>query len=331
MNRSSLELVKPIRLDLNTAPFLNESALRRTLQSAKFDELVMYPEQNAPLLTNQLAKVLRVPGEDILVGNGSDEVLDLVARALVPRGGSVGVLQPSFSMYDHIASSNGLKLVRVPAEGELPVAKLVSTSADALFLASPNNPTGAAFPQEDFEGLLDQVAIPVLIDEAYAEFAHQDLRHLAARSSNLIVTRTFSKAYGLPGIRVGYAVGPAELIAKARVIKMPYNVSAIGEQIALAALSEDSFVSRVVSIVESQRGTLIEALRSAGWPVWPSQANFFLVGPLPRAARLQAALREQGILVKLVDYPGGDVGQSLRITIGTRTQNAALLEALGRA
>jgi len=330
MGQSNTKLVKPVRLDLNTAPFLNEAAIRRAFETAKFEELATYPEKDAPLLTNQLAEVLGVPQEAVLVGNGSDEILDLAARALVPPGGSLGILHPSFSSYEHIANSNRLKIVRVTAGKQLPVSKLVSTHADCWFLASPNNPTGTALTQEDLESLLNQLQAPILIDEAYAEFANQDFRQIAADSSRVIVTRTFSKAYGLPGIRVGYAVAPPRVIAKLREIKMPYNISTISEQVALAAISDNSFVSRVVTTVLSQRQFLFEKLSNDGWPVWPSQANFLLVGPLRDAAGVQAALRKQGILVKLIDYPGENLGQSLRITIGTEAQNALLLEALGR-
>ncbi len=330
MNQSDTELVKPIRLDLNTAPFLNEAAIRRAFETATLEDLATYPEKDAPLLTSRLAEVLGVPREAVLVGNGSDEILDLAARALIPQGGSLGILHPSFSSYKHIANSNRLKIVRVTAEKQLPVKKLISTHADCWFLASPNNPTGAAFSQEGLESLVNQSQVPMLIDEAYAEFANQDLRHTAANSRSVIVTRTFSKAYGLPGIRVGYAVGPLGIIAKLREIKMPYNISTISEQVAVAALSDNSFVSHVVATVLSQRQFLFEKLHNNGWPVWPSQANFLLVGPLRDAAGVQTALQRQSILVKLIDYPGGTLGQSLRITIGTEAQNALLLDALGR-
>ncbi len=329
-SNNTTELVKPIRLDLNTAPFLNEGALHRALETMKPDELIIYPEKNAPLLTNRLAKLIGVPSEAVLVGNGSDEILELAARAMIPRGGSLGVLNPSFSLYDDIANSNGFKIVKVAAERELPVRKIVSTVTDCWFIASPNNPTAAAFGKERFEKLLDQLQVPILIDEAYAEFANQDFRLLAANSDRAIVTRTFSKAYGLPGIRVGYAVGQPDLIAKLRTIKLPYNLSTISERVALAAITDNSFVPRIISLILSQRQFLFERLSADGWPVWPSQANFFLVGPLSNAAKVQAKLQEQGILVKLIDYPGGDVGQSIRITIGTEVQNSLLLDALGK-
>jgi histidinol-phosphate aminotransferase len=331
MNSTSVETVEPIRLDLNTAPVLNEPALARALQITKLSELVKYPEQDAPLLTAQLEGILGVQSGSVLVGNGSDEILDLAARALVPGGGTIGVVTPSFSMYDHIAESNGLKIKKIPMGRELPVDSLVSLSADALFLASPNNPTGTIITQDSVNQLLSSTQIPILIDEAYAEFAHQDFRPIAAKSSCLIVTRTFSKAYGLPGIRVGYGVGSPSLLSKLRRIKMPYNVSGFSEQAALAALSDNTFVPRIVRMVESQRDRVLESLKSAGWPASPSHANFLLVGPLPDASRIQIVLRDHGILVKLVDYPGAGEGQSLRITIGTDAQNDLLLKALGRA
>lgn len=328
MTRAIAKLAAPIRLDLNTAPFLNEAAIRAALESTDPAVLAQYPDPDAPLLTEALASRLKVPKEAILVGNGSDEILDLAVRVSVPRGRPVAVLLPSFSMYDHVARSNGVDLIRIPATDVLPIDALASSRAEALLLASPNNPTGAAFPREAFETLVDRVRAPVVIDEAYAEFARQDLRSLAASSDRVLVMRTFSKAFGLPGVRVGYAVGPPALLAKMRAIKMPYNVSTFGERAALAALAEPTFAERVVALVDAERPRVFEALKADGWPVWPSRANFLLVGPLRNAAGIQSGLSERGILVKLIEFPGGAAGPSLRITIGTREQNDVLAEAM---
>ncbi len=317
-----------IRLDLNALPFLNETAVERALGAAAPQDFAMYPESGVPRLTRAIAEYVGVPVESVLVGNGSDEILDLAMRALVPPGGSIGVIQPSFGMYDHFARACGLSLLRVPARDALPVDALAGLDADAYFLPSPNNPTGAAFAREAFQSLIDCVSVPVLIDEAYAEFARQDLRLLAGVGGRVLVTRTFSKAYGLPGIRVGYALGPQDLIERMRAIRMPYNLSSWSERAALAALEDDSFVERAVAFVEAQRPRLSASLRDAGWPVWPSQANFVLVGPLRRASEIRAALLDRGIVVKPIEWPGGEAGGCLRITIGTEEQNARLLDAL---
>lgn len=328
MTRAVAEFGKPIRLDLNTPPFLNEAAVERAWHTRTSKDLAGYPEPGVPKLEAAIAAAANVPPEAVIVGNGSDEVLDLAMRALVPRGGSIGVLDPSFGMYDHFARANGVTRHAVPAKDTLPVDELIGLRADAYFVPSPNNPTGAAFPREAFEALIDRVSVPVVIDEAYAEFARQDYRGLAGRGGRGIVTRTFSKAYGLPGIRVGYAIGPAALIGRLRAIRMPYNLSSWSERVALAALEDPSFPQRVVAAVESQRGPLFEALRSAGWPVWPSRANFLLVGPLPAARKIWEGLREGGIYVKLVEWPGGEDGACLRITVGSEAENAALISAM---
>jgi len=318
----------PIRLDRNTTPFLNESAILRALRAMTPWDLAMYPEPGAPALTRAIADRVRFPVDRVLLGNGSDEILDLAMRALVPRGGSIGVIEPSFGMYDHFARACGVDVRRVPARDTLPVDALAALRADAYFVPSPNNPTGAAFPRAAFEGLLDRVDAPVVIDEAYAEFARQDLRSLAAGNERAIVTRTFSKAYGVPGIRVGYALGPPDLLDPMRRIRMPYNLSAWSERAALAALEDGAFVDRAVAFVTTERARLTDAIGERGWPVWPSRANFVFVGPLRRGAEVHDALRDRGVLVKLVDWPGGAEGRSLRITIGTRDQDDALLRAL---
>ncbi len=328
MSRMVTQLQRPIRLDLNTTPFLNEAAVGRAFRGATRRDLAGYPEPGMPRLEAAIAERSGVPKEQVIVGNGSDEVLDLAIRALVPPDGSIAALDPSFGMYDHFARASRITLRKVPAREELPVEALATLRADAIFVPSPNNPTGAAFPKEAFEALVDRVGVPVVIDEAYAEFARQDFRGLAGRGGRAIVTRTFSKAYGLPGIRVGYAIGPRVLIDRVRAIRMPYNLSAWSERVALAALEDDSFPAMVVAAVEAERRRLYDALRGAGWPVWPSKGNFLLVAPLPRAADIWRGLRERGVYVKLVDWPGGPGGQSLRLTVGTETQDEALLDAL---
>lgn len=328
MSRPVAAFRKPIRLDLNTSPFLNEAAVERAWRTSTPRDLASYPEPGVPRLEAAVAATANVPPEAVIVGDGSDEVLDLAMRALVPRGGSIGVVDPSFGMYDHFARANGLTKRAVPAKDTLPVDELVAVRADAYFVPSPNNPTGTVFPREGFEALMDRVSVPVVIDEAYAEFARQDYRDLAGRDGRGIVTRTFSKAYGLPGIRVGYAIGPPALIGRLRAIRMPYNLSSWSERVALAALGDPSFPAQVVAVVESQRGPFYETLRSAGWPVWPSRANFLFVGPLPEARRIWESLREGGIYVKLVEWPGGKDGACLRITVGSEAENAALISAL---
>ncbi|MGQ0796432.1 MAG: pyridoxal phosphate-dependent aminotransferase [Methanobacteriota archaeon] len=320
-----------VRLDRNVVPFLNEAAVRRALSDATPHDLATYPEPGTPRLQEAIARAVGVTVDRVLVGNGSDEILDLAMRALVPPGGRVGVLAPSFGMYDHVARAGGVTMSRVAARDVLPVAGLAALDVDAYFLASPNNPTGAAFPRDDVVALVDRVDVPVLIDEAYAEFARQDFRDLAGRAGRVIVTRTFSKAYGLPGIRVGYALGPPDRIGRMASIRMPYNLSAWSERAALAALEDGSFVDRAVRDIESRRPVLVAALVDQGWPVWPSGANFLLVGPIARSAEVRETLRRRGVLVKPIDYPGGDAGGCLRITVGTDAQHARLLEALKEA
>ena len=328
MSRSAVVPATLDRLDLNVAPFLNEAAVERALRGSRPWDLAMYPEPGVPRLEAAIATSGGVSSDEVLVGNGSDEILDLAMRALVPRGGSLGVVEPSFGMYDHFVRANGIALGRARIRDGLPVEALVSLRADAYFLPSPNNPTGTLFTREEISSFLDRVDAPVLLDEAYAEFARQDLRALARERGNVLVTRTFSKAYGLPGIRVGYVLGARELVARLRAIRMPYNVTSWSERAALEALADPGFVDRTVAYVERERDRLLGALREGGWPVWPSRASFLFVGPLRDGTRVREGLRSRGIVVKPVPWPGGDEGTSLRISVGTEDQNARLLDAL---
>lgn len=316
------------RLDLNVAPFLNEAAVERALRESRPWDLAMYPEPGVPRLEAAIAARAGVAAEEVLAGNGSDEILDLAMRALVPRGGFLGVVEPTFGMYDHFARASGIGVRRARIREGLPAEALASLRADAYFVPSPNNPTGTLFRPEEVASFLDRVDAPVLLDEAYAEFARQDLRSLARERGNVLVTRTFSKAYGLPGIRVGYALGPRDLVARLREIRMPYNLTSWSERAALEALADPGFVDRTVAYVERERDRLSASLREGGWPVWPSHASFLFVGPLPDGTRVRDGLRARGIVVKPVPWPGGDEGTSLRISVGTEEQNARLLDAL---
>ncbi|MHB8351082.1 MAG: pyridoxal phosphate-dependent aminotransferase [Thermoplasmata archaeon] len=318
----------PIRLDLNTLPELNLDALHRAWAGSSAEALAAYPDPQATGLLEALARKLRIPTESILAGNGSDEILGLAVRSLVPSGGAVATLDPTFAMYARFVAAHGGRILPVQETGIFPQEPLLRSGAGMFLIASPNNPTGTAYPERSLQEFAEATPHPIVLDEAYHQFAGQDLLPLTRSRSNVLVVRTFSKAYGLPGIRVGYGVGDPNLIRRLREAQPPFSVSSFSLRAALAALEDDSFVARAVATVRTLRADLERGLKGLGWEVRPSQANFLLAGPRVDASRTAERLRDRGIWVRAIDFPGGAAGSCLRITVGTAEQNRLCLDAL---
>ena len=320
-----------VRLDLNILPFVNERALRRAFTGGSIDELGAYPDPTAEPLRVAISARLDVPPSSVWVGNGADDLLERFLRVGVRSRGTVALLDPSFGMYSWIARQYRRRVASVPAEETLPVDELVRRRADAYVVCSPNNPTGAAFGRRQVEELIARTSVPVLLDEAYAEFAGQDFRDLARSEPRVLVVRTFSKAYGLSGIRVGYALGHPSAIRRLAESTPPFHLNVFSQRAAIAALEDPAFVARAVAFVRRLRPRLETGLRRLGWPVRPSVANFLRVGPIRSADRVAARLEAAGWRVRLLERGGPGPGGYLRISVGTPGQIRGLLRALGRA
>lgn len=321
-----------LHLEGNTNLFGTHPAARRVLRARADEGFNQYPSEHSDRLRAALADLHRVRPEQILVGNGSDEILDLLTKAFVARGARVAYPAPSFVMYGFYAGVNLGRRAPVPlGDGwSLDVRGLLATRAALTFVASPNNPTGNAFPERQLLDLVRRTHGVVAIDEAYAAFAGQDFARHVRRFPNLVVLRSFSKTYGLAGLRVGYALGPPELMERLYRAKAPYNVSAAGEAVAAAAVADRSFVERSVAGVTAQRPRLVQALGRLGFCPYPSDANFLLVEcPVPARA-LVAALRAQGILVR--EFPSVPrLARCIRVTVGPAAVNRRFLAALRAA
>ncbi len=320
-----------LHMEGNTNLLGPNPVLKRLAGSLAEMEVNQYPSEHSDDLRAALAGRWRVDPAQIVVGNGSDEVLDLLTKAFINPGDRIAYPSPSFVMYGFYAKVNLGKPTPVPLLGarfSLDVNGLIAARAPLTIVASPNNPTGNAFPREELERLLDRARGLVVIDEAYAEYAGQDFIREVKRRPNLVVTRTFSKAYGLASLRIGYAIGPESVIQRVYRAKPPYNVSGIGERIAIAALRQPGFAKRSVVLIARERGALTAELSALGFAVHPSDANFLAAdSPVP-AATLCEALRDRGILVKWLGSALGGPRGSVRITVGTRAQNLRLVGAI---
>ncbi len=289
------------------------------LRSIDPTALSVYPEVSAIALTEAIATFVGVNPTDVAAGCGSDDLIDAAFRAVAEPGAVLAHPAPSFSMVPIFARLNGLQPVAVPLtrDGAADADAMIATGARIIYLCSPNNPTGTITPADVVRRIVRESSAIVILDGAYAEFA-PDLEDLLKESSalgRLLVLRTFSKAWGLAGLRVGYAVGSAELIRAVRKSNGPYKVNAAAERAACAALAEDADWMRaraVEAVVARERVT--QVLRAMGLSPLDSRGNFVCV-PVSDARALGARLAERGVAVRA--FAGLPVfGDVLRVGMG---------------
>ena len=309
-----------VKLNTNENPYPPSPKCAEALKRFCLDRLRRYPDPVFCELRNAIADLFGTTPERVFVGNGSDEVLSVAARAFVEDDESIGSLDPSYSLYKTLAAIRDVKWV-----GRRDVRGV------SLFLwTNPNAPTGEFAEPEEIAAFSRRFPGVVIVDEAYADFARANCMALATAKSNrnVIVMRTFSKSYSLAGLRVGFCVGPEPLIAAMYKVKDSYNVDAIAQAVALAALKDQKWMRANAAKVVRTRGRFSKALAELGWDVVPSESNFvFAKPPAPmKAADIFAKLRDMNIFVRY--FPGPKTGDRLRISIGTDAQMRTLLAAL---
>jgi histidinol-phosphate aminotransferase len=318
-----------VKLNTNENPFPPSPRVMQAIREIEPEMLRRYPNPTADVFRNSAAKILGVEKDMILAGNGSDDLLTIAARTFIAGGGTLAYPEPTYSLYPILAQLADAKAVTVEWGGDwsLPIESLIGTKADAIFLANPNAPSGTLVPPEEVAELAERFSGLVLVDEAYVDFAETNCLALVTKYPNVMVTRSFSKAYSLAGLRFGYAVAQAAVIAEMMKVKDSYNCNAISAAAACAALEDGEYAARSWDHVKGERARLTEALRQLGWSVLPSQANFILATcPGGRGRETYLGLKEQGILVRYFDKPG--LSDKIRITIGTSQENNALLGGL---
>lgn len=332
---------RPIEVDLsdNTSRFGAHPAVLRALRSATDEDVTRYPAVYADALRSAVAERYGIAAENVTTGCGSDDLLDSAFRAAGEPGERITFPTPTFSMVEIFARMNGMVPRAVPSmaadgSGALEPEALLDPTPALVYLCRPNNPTGGSVPRAWVEALLEGAGPTgpiVLLDEAYADFADDDFLHVATASRRLLVVRTLSKAFGMAGLRVGFAVGPADLILEVEKSRGPYKVTRLSERAAIAALrDEEGWVPKVVAEVRSERARLVSELQRRGLSPLPSLANFVL---LPLGARsssdVTAALRAQGVAVRpFPNVPG--FGDTIRVSIGPARETDRFLDALGQ-
>lgn len=336
-----------IKLNTNENPYPPSPKVLAAIKAAVDGRLRLYPNPTAQPLREKLAKLHRCPAENIIVGNGSDELLALATRTFVePASGTntsraevskstVQYFTPSYSLYPvlaaiHGARTNAIRLThdfRLPPLDVLKKSRAWDFAAALTFLTTPNAPSGHAFTTAELDVLCRQHRGVVVLDEAYVDFADENALSLALKYPHVLVARTFSKAYSLCFQRVGYFVGHPGLIAALDKLRDSYNVNGLGQVGALATLDDLPYYRTNFRRIKATRARLNKALAQLGFEVLPSQTNFILARP-PKflAEDWLEKLRERKILVRWFSYP--EVKDYLRITIGNDPEADALICAV---
>jgi len=321
---------EPCAVDLsdNTNLWGVPPAAERAVREAALASFTRYPSLYAPALKGAMAAYLGVEPGMIVTGCGSDDVLDSAIRAFAEPGERVAVPEPSFAMVPIFARMNALEPVAVPLTPtfDLDADAMLATGARVIYLCSPNNPTGNAMSRAAIERVVERAPGVVILDEAYAEFAGANCLELLGRSERLLVVRTMSKAFGLAGLRVGYAAGAPALVAEVEKSRGPYKVHALAERAALAALTDAEsmrWVRERVAEVRENRARLVDELTTLGYETVPSDANFVLVS-IDNAQDVARAMRAAGVAVRPFDI-------GLRVTVGPWGSMEELLRVLADA
>ncbi|WP_126876682.1 histidinol-phosphate transaminase [Paraburkholderia kururiensis] len=333
-----LDEARIVKLASNENPLgMPESAQRAMAQAAS--ELGRYPDSNAFELKAALAARYDVPADWITLGNGSNDILELAAHALVEKGQSIVYSQYSFAVYALATQGLGARAIVTPAVhyGHDLEAMLAAIADDTrlVFVANPNNPTGTFIDGATLEAFIAKVPrhVAIVLDEAYTEYLPAEKRYDAMgwvkRYPNLMVSRTFSKAYGLAGLRVGFAIAQPELTDLLNRLRQPFNVNTLAQAAAIAALNDSAFIERSAALNAQGYRHLTEAFERLGLEYVPSDGNFVLVrvGSDDGAGnRVNLELLKQGVIVR----PVGNYGlpQWLRVTIGLPEENEAFVAAL---
>lgn len=315
-----------LKLNTNENPYPPSPAVLRVLREASAASLRLYPDPVCAELRAAIAALHGCSPAQVFVANGSDEILALCTRAFVEDDGTVGYFNPSYSLYPVLAAIRGVDVRPVELDESFGWRMEPGYSASLFFLTTPNAPTGIQYPRAEVEAFCRVCEGVVVLDEAYVDFADEDFASLALKRRNVLVARSFSKSYALAGIRLGYALGDAELIGALMKVKDSYNVSRLTQEMGLAAVLDRPYMLEQARRVRATRERVADALARRGCRVVPSATNFLWVQPRDgNAAAVFDGLRRRAIFVRY--FPGPRTGTYLRISIGTDEQMERFLAA----
>ena len=327
-----------IKLASNENP-LGPSPLALKAMHSSLEEMHRYPDGSGYYLTRALADRLGVDPEQVVLGNGSNEIIEFLVKAFVQKGDEVITSQPSFLMYQKFVQIRGGENIVIPLRGMAhdlkAITEQVTEKTRLIFIDNPNNPTATLITPDDLYSFL--AAIPehvvVILDEAYIDFVDQELQvdinpliNDTEKRCGVVSLRTFSKAYGLAGLRVGFGLMPSSIAACLHKVRQPFNINGVALSGALAALQDTDFYQRTLASVKEGKRYLMHELEKLGCRSYPSQTNFFLIDVRGDATLLYESMLRKGVIVrsmKAYGFPG-----FIRINVGTPSENDRFLAAL---
>jgi len=317
-----------IKLNTNENPYPPSPLVLERLRQACDDGLRRYPDAMAAGVRQRLSGLFDLPAEQIVIGNGSDEILNNIVRAYAGPGDAVAMAAPTYPYYRKLIELQDARIVEVPYPDsfELP-PELADQEARVTFIADPNSPSGTVARADQVRAVVERAAGVVVVDEAYVDFSETGSIDLVRQHPHVIVTRTMSKSFSLAGMRLGFCFAHRDVIAGLWKVKEHYNVNTLSQVAAEAALDDVEVMRENARRVVATRQRLSSRLVGLGFEVWDSQANFVLTRiAAPPAAGLYEQLKERGILVRYFDNPR--LADCLRISVGTDEEIDLLLEEL---
>ncbi len=318
-----------VKLNTNENPYPPSPAVRRAILAEANETLRLYPDPDATRLRRQAALTYGFDLPQVIAGNGSDDLLAMIAKAFIGEGGVLCCPTPTYTLYDTLVRIQGGKIrpVPYPEDYSLPPG-LFRAREGVLIVASPNSPSGTSVPLEVLSRLADSIPGILVVDEAYADFAAENALSLAREKENVIVLRTFSKSFSLAGMRIGLGFAHPRIVLGLAKVKDSYNLSRLSIAAGEAALRDIAWMEKNSARIRKTRDRLICALPEAGFTPFPSQANFVLARSAEGkpAGPTYEALKRRKILVRYFDTPR--LRDCLRITVGTDAEIETLLSAL---
>lgn len=319
-----------IKLNTNENPYPPSPAVKQLLKEVDPNSLRLYPDPLCHELRRFIADINDLSTENVIIGNGSDDILTITMRSFVSENEFTACPEPSYSLYPVLSQIQGANCRKISLNNDFSLPDNFAKQARGtklLLIPRPNAPTGTAFIMEKMRSICRDFDGIVLIDEAYADFADDLCTEFIKEFPNVIVSRTLSKSYSLAGIRLGYALASQQIIAGMMKVKDSYNVNALSQKIALAALQDQDYFRKNIKKVCKTRQRLTKTLTETGFKVAPSQGNFIFASPPDgNGEKLYLNLKKKGILVRW--FAGKVTKHYIRISIGTDQETDQLLEAI---
>lgn len=326
-----------VKINTNENPYPPSPTVEEAIRASVGERLRLYPDPLSWGVREEIARLHGLNTENVIVGNGSDDILNLLVRAFSTEEKAAGFVVPSYSLYPVLFGIQNSSTVEIPFDREmnLPLKTIVDCGARILFFTSPNAPTGVGFSNESLRALLAGFDGMVVIDEAYADFAEENAVELLNEFSNLVITRTLSKSYALAGLRVGYGLARPEAIEALDRVRDSYNVNLLSQVGAIAALRDQRYMKAIVGKIARTRDFYFSEFQNLGWFTYESQANMLFTEPTNAAGESGASvaidlfeyLKARKVLVRY--FPGHALTESfLRISVGDEDQMLKLSETI---